>query len=127
MRRSFSYMLLVILMFTVAAFSEMHNSARVLSSSERQMTIEIEPKWQTRTIQDGMNSWQQLSFPDARFDAEPGMPQIPVKVIVVGLPQNGEVTARVLQSDFDVQENIRLVPAPKIIPEKIGYKKVGSG
>jgi hypothetical protein len=122
MHRSFLYMLLVIFTFAIAGFAEMHNSVRVLSSSERQMTIEIEPEWQVRTIPDGMNSWQQLSFPDARFDAEIGMPQIPVKVIVVGLPQNGDVNVQILQSDFDVKENIRLAPAPKITPEKIGYK-----
>lgn len=121
MRHSFLYMLIFVFLIS-ALGSATEQGVNIISASERQMTMEIEPSWQTRTIGQGPTAWQQLSFIGSTFDAEPGMPQIPVKVLVVGVPQNGSVQVQVTQADFETKDNIRLAPAPIITPQEIGYQ-----
>ncbi len=119
--RFFLLVLILLLIVAVDGWSRPDQSLRVLSSSDRQMTIEIQPDWHIRSLGEGAEQWQQFTFPDAQFDAEPGMPQIPTKVLVVGVPQNGTVQVQVLQSEFEAVENVRLAPAPTILPNEIGY------
>ena len=112
MRITFLYILLFLLPSLLSA----NQGVQVLSSTAQQMTIAFEPQnWQSRQIKAESGIFQEFSFDGAIMQAELGAPQIPVAVLTVGVPNEGDVLVGVVDSEFESKDNINVVPLPQIL------------
>ncbi|MBN1464240.1 type IX secretion system sortase PorU [candidate division KSB1 bacterium] len=119
MRKTLSY--IFILGLLAPAFVRADQGVRVVSATAEQMTIEFEPvNWRTRAVTRDAHSYQEISFDGAITQAEPGLPQIPVKVLTIGVPEDGDALVQVIDSEFQTLENVNLAPLPRIIRAEIG-------
>ena len=122
MRHAFLYIFLFVFALSILGWTNTKPGVTILSSTPQQMVVEFEPlNWESRRIGNGVDNYQEFTFDGAEVQAELGEPQIPIQVLTVGVPENGDVMVQVLQSDFETRENIRLAPLPRIIRQKIGY------
>ncbi|MFQ5823172.1 MAG: type IX secretion system sortase PorU [bacterium] len=91
------------------------NSIQILRSSERSLTISITPqKWLSETVEINGEEFTFLDFLGANFIETPGSPQIPYHVAIIGMPIGSHIRYRILESDFEVQGGLKLLPHPQI-------------
>lgn len=121
MRRLFLYSI-VFVFLSVPLFSA-HTNVEILSSSSQQMVVEVTfPDWIQREIQTESGVFQAFSFSDAELLGDLGTPQLPVKTLTLGVPQNGDVNVQVLEADVETLRNIRLAPVPAMVRQDIGVE-----
>ncbi len=113
MRRIFKYFTLL-LFGGVSAFAA-HNDVSIVSSTSQQMILEVTiPDWIERDINAASGSYKAFTFKDAELLGEIGTPQLPVKTLTLGVPQNGDMSVQVLDFDSETLPNTRLAPIPYI-------------
>ncbi|MBN1480085.1 type IX secretion system sortase PorU [candidate division KSB1 bacterium] len=121
MRHARFYLFILVFSLSLSSWATSNPGLRILSSTARQLIVEFEPEnWHIRTVKSATETFQEISFAGAEIEAENGTPQIPVKVLTVGVPRDGDVHVRVLESDYQTVENIRLAPLPQIVRLPIG-------
>ncbi|MBN1559119.1 type IX secretion system sortase PorU [candidate division KSB1 bacterium] len=122
MRKALLYTF-VLLGFLAPAFAYANQGIRVISSTAAQMIIEFEPmNWRIRDVKSGSHLYHEFSFDGAVMHAEPGAPQIPVKAVLIAVPEGGDARVQVIDSEFETHENIDLAPLPIIVRQEIGYQ-----
>ncbi len=88
---------------------------QILSQSARSLTIEFAVRdWSSERINVNGENLSRIDFDGASVIDEPGMPQIPYHVAVVGMPIDARVSYRILASEHEVEEDTNLLPFPQI-------------
>ncbi|MFQ6115346.1 MAG: C25 family cysteine peptidase, partial [bacterium] len=91
------------------------HSIKILRSDERSVTISFTAqKWASNSIEINGEVFTLVDFPGANFVDTPGSPQIPYHVVIVGIPIDANVRYRILESDYEVQNGVKLLPFPEI-------------
>lgn len=91
----------------------------VLSSSDNGCTIAFMPSpFRIDTVAVDENLYQRLDFDLAGFSGKPGDPMVPCRVLVVGVPLEGDVSIALSDVEFEEKHNIRLLPVPETKEEK---------
>lgn len=110
-RAGFCCILTLVLLTSVTLTTAQHQSATVVSESERALTISLTPEgWrQSTVIEDGV-VWTQIDFDGAVFDEAQGKPRIPYHMVILGIPIDARVEARVLEAEAGPQPEIKIAP-----------------
>lgn len=95
---------------------------RVLSTNESGLTIAIEPReWQTRQrVVESGEAFTQFDFIAANYLTQPGNPQIPYSVAVIGIPVGATVRYQVLETETEPVDAVNLLPFPTFIEGENG-------
>ena len=110
MLRHILYAVLIISSFIHAGQVQ---NVRVISSSPEQLSLEVNIRhWRMDSIKINNSLYHSFSFPGAQYDQSPGLPNIPSLVIPVGVPQQGEISVTVTETDTRILEDISLAPVP---------------
>ncbi len=99
---------------TYGARPDMHD-VHILSTSQRSVVLAFSPH-RLRVdslILDG-KLYQKIDFKLASMEGEPEHPMIPCRVLVVGVPPDGDVQVSMTASESDQIEGIRLLPVPHL-------------
>lgn len=97
---------------------------RILSSSADQLTFEFIPQnWQIRTKNIDGKRFVSFTFLHSTVAAKTGSPQIPARVLTLGVPFNGNATANIVDSQFETVRNVDLLPVPEISRGETGYNE----
>ncbi len=67
--------------------------------------------------------YKEFDFNNAVPEGEQDHPGIPVRIVHIGVPLNGIVTAQVVNSEFTTIQDIELLPVPRIEPQEDEYIK----
>ncbi|MFQ5603158.1 MAG: type IX secretion system sortase PorU [bacterium] len=90
-------------------------TVRIVNAAERSLTLEFSvSNWQTESVMINGVEHTKLDFSAANLADQPGAPQIPYHVAILGIPEGARVNYQVLESDFEVIQNTRLAPYPII-------------
>jgi hypothetical protein len=63
---------------------------------------------------DGGGQYRRLVIPQFGSTLMPGLPQVPMTGIIIGVPTVDGLELEILSEDYDVLEGIRLLPAPEL-------------
>ncbi|MFC1501881.1 type IX secretion system sortase PorU [bacterium] len=86
---------------------------QILTTSESHLSIIFEPREIiTDTLYINSLQYHRVHFKEASYPGLPGDPLIPCRVIVVGVPDNGDAEVTITGSEFTVISKIKLLPAP---------------
>ncbi len=91
-------------------------SIQVISNNKSSLTFEVrlsEYSVRTKTLEGKV--FQYIDIPDFFQTATPGKPQLPVKGLLFGLPENAQVKIDILKSQFKLLPIKNLYFTPKII------------
>lgn len=95
---------------------------RILSSSPTQIIFAFTPQdWQIQKKSIDGRDFVSFSFLHAMVTAETGAPQIPARVITLGVPFSGSATVNIVDSQFETIRNVDLLPIPEVSPGEVGY------
>ncbi|MCX6150129.1 MAG: type IX secretion system sortase PorU [Ignavibacteriales bacterium] len=91
---------------------------KVISSSKNSLIIEYKPHYDSSYVQINNEKYLKLSLKigNQQLNSEPGLPEIPVRVMTVGVPSETGNTIQVIGSSY-VEKNAKLSPVPKAIME----------
>lgn len=113
-RSLFFYGLMVLLAVQPVHGASIASGIEILSTTESSLTVAFAPQeWQSSSQVIDSGTYQRIAFLGAEIAGQPGEPQIPMLTLVVGIPINGTVQYRVLQSDFS-QEAGLILPTPSV-------------
>jgi hypothetical protein len=88
---------------------------RLLQSGPRGVTFEFVPEVVTfDTVTVAGRTYVRPSFLDATYDETPGQPQLPRRVVVVGIPPGSRVTAAVIEREESERETLPILPFPAL-------------
>ncbi|MBN2357180.1 type IX secretion system sortase PorU [candidate division KSB1 bacterium] len=88
----------------------------ILSSSDRHVTIEFKPQgWRTDSTMIDGKPLVKVYFLGAEIIAEPGELQLPTRTLLVGVPQQGNITATLAESDYKVIPTPALQTVPQVL------------
>ncbi len=88
------------------------------------LTITFSPQgWTTSTVIREEREYTIISFSEAQLVGSPGQPHLPARAFVVGIPLEGEVTARVVDASFHELEVKQLLPCPRLGRDEEGLPK----
>ncbi|MBN1543156.1 type IX secretion system sortase PorU [candidate division KSB1 bacterium] len=100
------------------SWSAVEPDMQVTFSSSHDLTIEFSPRnWQTKPTSDNRTI---VSFEGAEMIGEMGAPLLPVRTVTVGVPLEGEVSVQVVDSEYDLVEDIRLQPVSRPVRDDLG-------
>ncbi len=95
---------------------------RILSSSPTQLTFEFKPQdWQVQDKSVDGKNFVAFTFLHSTVTAEMGAPQIPARILTLGVPLNGNATANIIDSQYETIHNANLLPVPEVSPGEIDY------
>ena len=95
---------------------------RIVSSSPTQLVIRFTPlDWQKEEKEIKGRKFTRYSFRRAELMGEPGSPQLPVRIIHIGVPPQGNVSYEILQARYRTESDILPLPIPEIEKAEIGY------
>lgn len=91
-----------------------HEGPRVVSIGENELVFEMTvPAPEIADVTLDGQVFQVLSLPDFVLSDRPGYPQLPQTGVMVGIPAEGDITARILSSDVErLPGSYRIAPAP---------------
>jgi len=120
MKRRFPILILLLMPLAgVLGNVDFHQDIQLLSSTPNQCEIAYKPPPFTVENQriEG-RTYQQLQFFRSVYFGNPGEPQLPSRVMIVGIPPESDVHVTLVQSDFTEQSGVRLMPHPFIKKEQ---------
>ena len=87
----------------------------ILSTSQRSVVLAFSPHRlrMDSLILDG-KLYQRIDFRLASMEGEPENPMIPCRVLVVGVPPDGDVRVSLTASESEQKEGVRLLPVPHL-------------
>ena len=89
--------------------------ANILNSSNQGLTFEFVPQdWRSSEMIINGQLHQSFTFRGADYLGTVGEPEIPVRVVTLGVPLDADVRVQVIDSQFDRISNTRLLPVPMI-------------
>lgn len=68
-------------------------------------------------------SYNLYQFDNCFYPGVSGEPSVPARNIIIGIPLQGDVTVTVLDAEFTLLSNSRVLPVAEITPEEGGYQK----
>lgn len=101
-----------------------YRDCKILSSSSNHLLLEFTPAdWQMtdRTVES--RNYKVFDFNNAVPAGEEDHPRIPVRIVHIGVPLSGNVTAQVVNSDFTTIQDIDMLPVPRIESQDGEYIK----
>ncbi|MCG8606675.1 type IX secretion system sortase PorU, partial [bacterium] len=85
---------------------------------DRSLTVDFSVEsWLVDTARVSGKEFIRLDFRGANMVHEPGKPQIPYHVAMVGIPLGASVRATIVESDFELVGNVRILPFSQ--PQKL--------
>ena len=92
---------------------------RVISSSEQRLIVAFSPQhFQLEPLILNGKHYQKAHFRLVSYTGEPGEPLVPCRVVVVGIPLDGNVNVAVSASEFVEKQDVRLCPVPTLEREE---------
>lgn len=92
-----------------------HQPIRILSDEARRLIVEFSVReWTVDVVPLNGGEFTSVDFEGASLIDEPGAPQIPYHVAVLGIPVGGGVSARVIETEQETLEGVKLLPHPQI-------------
>lgn len=73
--------------------------------------------WQIDTVTVDGKSFLKIAYDAAGYSAEPGLPQLPASITLIGLPETGDVRLNVISSRQREIRSLRILPAPELVRE----------
>ena len=90
------------------------DALQILSQNEHELILEFTlPSFSIETLQTTEQSCQQIYLPNWTKTLEPGNPELPVKAVLIQVPQNGVITTQLIEKQEEILQNIKLCPVPK--------------
>ncbi len=97
------------------AWTQTHQDFQLDSSNGGGYTVQFSPmRFQLDTLVIDEHSYLCPDFYMASPSGQSGEPSIPCRLLVVGVPLNGEVKVSVESSEFEEMKNRRIVPVPEL-------------
>jgi hypothetical protein len=88
---------------------------KIIKTTPQSITIEFVPtQWNISTQKIQNQDYNLLSFNESQSSGRAGTPQVPTRMIIIGIPPTGNVTAEIIQSDFELVQNIQIAPIPQV-------------
>ncbi len=88
---------------------------QILSAEARRLTVEFSVhEWRVHAIPLNGEEFALIDFEGANLIDEPGAPQIPYHVAVLGIPVGADVMARVIETESETLADVKLLPHPQI-------------
>jgi hypothetical protein len=96
------------------AMAEKHPYLQIIAFDSYGLTLELTaPSFEIDTIQTADLNCQQISKPPRWGKTlEPGSPELPVKSLLLQVPQHGSITTQVIEIQKKIVQNIDLCPVP---------------
>jgi len=111
----------LVIFLIITAFGVTADTIRPIASTETEYTFEFDPgDWLTTPVQSDP-SMVTVTFDGAEMIGDIGEPQLPTRVITLGVPWESSVSVQVLDSKFQQIDNITLAPKPQLVKQDIGY------
>lgn len=113
-----------------AGLSDEYDDIRVIKSDAEGIIFQYQPSnflEEERIIDEEL--FQRVQISKCPLAQAPGMPELPVRIVILGIPSGCEVRATVLDSDFSVLNGFNIAPAPEIekgedpLEDKALYRK----
>ena len=93
------------------AFAKQSETVQVLASENSSLTLEFSvPAWIVDTTEVSGNELFRFDFIGANLNHEPGQPQIPYHVAVLGIPVGAQVQYNIIEADFVVERQATILP-----------------
>ncbi|MBN2030480.1 type IX secretion system sortase PorU [bacterium] len=109
-----SLFILVLGCFSVV-WSQGEKDFQIDFPSQNAVIVDFSPtQFQLDTLVIDNRSYIHADFYMASFSDQPGEPSVPCRLMVVGIPLNGEVRISVESSEFEEMQNCRLVSVPEL-------------
>lgn len=90
-------------------------AVQILKSDARSLSLAFSPqKWSIDTLKIDQGIYNRANFLGAQFIERPDSLQIPYHVAVIGIPVNATVRYRILETDYETLDDIRLLPFPRV-------------
>jgi len=90
-------------------------SVRIVCSDSRAIVLEFSsPKFKVKKKKVKDERFQLVEIEGFGRISEPGKPQLPVKGALIGIPNQGEVEVRVLESECSLYQGYNIYPSPEI-------------
>ena len=90
------------------------NALKILSENENELTLEFTlPPFNIETLHTNGQSCQRIYLPDLTKTLQQGYPELPVKALLMQVPQDGEITTQLVETQAEILENVDLCPVPK--------------
>jgi hypothetical protein len=90
------------------------NSLKVLQSNEQELVVQIEiPSFEINLHHHQGQTYQQITIPGFEQTYEPGKPQLPSGGYLFGIPIGSQAKLEILDTEFTVEHNYLIYPAPK--------------
>ncbi|MCU0643290.1 MAG: C25 family cysteine peptidase, partial [bacterium] len=91
----------------------MANDFIIKSQTDAGLEIELTPQlWQINKEMIAGKLYYKIKFQNCTFNTSAGEPQIPERVMIVGIPVNSQVTTEVLEVEEEKTFQGRIIPAP---------------
>lgn len=101
-------------LFFSPAMAVNHPSVQIIAEDEYGLTLELAlPPFEVETFQTMASSCHRVHIPTWGKTLEPGYPELPATSVLIQVPQNGKITAQVLDKQEAVLPNVALCPVPK--------------
>jgi len=101
-----------------------YNDCRIISSSNNHLLLEFVPAdWHISDLSVDKRNYKSFDFNEAVPVGKEGQPQVPVRIIHIGVPLKGEITAQIVNAEFTTIADIDLLPVPGFVPQEEEYIK----
>jgi hypothetical protein len=99
-----------------------HNAdIKIISQNETELIFEWQPQNLTVTpFTFDQSSYDRIHFENAVYPQKNGMPQLPHRIVVIGIPENSAPKIKVLSQQTQNKPNIQLLPVPRPVKNKRG-------
>ena len=87
----------------------------ILLTSQRSVVLEFSPhRLRIDSLILNGKLYQKIDFGLASIEGEPETPMIPCRILVVGVPPDGDVRVSMTASESEQKEGVRLLPVPHL-------------
>ncbi len=91
-----------------------HSALKILYENEHELILEFTlPPFSIETLQTNGQSCQRIALPNWTKTLEQGYPELPVKAVLMQVPQEGAITTQLIEKQEDFLQKIKLCPVPK--------------
>jgi len=86
----------------------------LLSQERDGITLEVvTPPWELESVSGPDGEYQRVRLPGWARTGQPGHPELPVRAVLVQVPETGEVKVEVLEEEYDSLSGCRIYPVPE--------------
>lgn len=114
----------VLILFSIpAAANSQQPSTAVNITNQDEYTLTLEftlPDFEMKKVNTPDGEYQRIQVEGWGTTSETGMPELPIKGVLLQIPQSGEITLQVLENYYESVPDCRIYPVPRLIISENG-------